>query len=61
MPKKKAYKRPRQIAVYAPDPLVDKLKVEMLKRRRKMGPCVLDILHEYFKNMNHEVPMSREG
>lgn len=46
---KKVYKRPLQIAVYAPDPLVVKLKEEAKKRRRKVGPTALEILYEYFE------------
>jgi hypothetical protein len=37
-----------QIAVYAPKPLLARLKREGTKRRRKVGPTVLEILLEYF-------------
>ena len=46
--RKKPYKRPRQIAVYAPDPLIEQLKEEARRRRRKLGPTVLEILREHF-------------
>lgn len=45
---KKKYKRPRQISVYAPDPLIKQLEEEGRRRRRKVSPTVLEILREYF-------------
>lgn len=37
-----------QIAVYPPDDLRKKIEAEAAKRRRKLGPTVLEILLEYF-------------
>lgn len=56
MPKAKSYKRPRQVAVYAPKPLLGKLQEEAKRRRRKLGPTVLEILREYFKHREEGYP-----
>jgi len=37
-----------QIAVYPSDELRKKIEAEAAKRRRKLGPTVLEILLEYF-------------
>ncbi|HEX8797862.1 MAG TPA: hypothetical protein VF772_04575 [Terriglobales bacterium] len=47
--KKSTYRRPRQIAVYAPEAVVMQLEMEARRRRRKLGPTVLEILREYFE------------
>lgn len=46
---KKPYKRARQIAVYAPDWMINQLQDEAKKRRRKLGPTVLEIVREYLE------------
>jgi hypothetical protein len=45
MPKKISY---GQIAVYANEDLRKKIETEAAKRRRKLGPTVVEILLEYF-------------
>lgn len=37
-----------QIAVYTPPALMRKVEQEAVRRRRRLGPTVLEILHEYF-------------
>lgn len=46
--KKKWRHRYTQVALYTPPLLLQKLKSEAVRRRRKLGPTALEILHEYF-------------
>lgn len=38
----------KQVTVYLLPELSKKLEREAIKRRRKMGPTVIEILHDYF-------------
>lgn len=42
-------KRFRQVALYPEPRLLSRLQEEASRRRRKLGPTVLEILHNYFK------------
>lgn len=44
----KPAKKGTQIAVYPSDDLRKKIEAEATKRRRKLGPTVLEIVIEYF-------------
>jgi hypothetical protein len=53
--KKKALKkRHTQISIYAPPLLYDQVVAEAAKRRRKLGPVCMEILHEYFDKGAHD-------
>lgn len=54
--KKKWRHRYTQVAVYTPPLLLAKLKGEALRRRRKLGPTVLEILHDYFAKQESDYP-----
>jgi hypothetical protein len=42
-------KRTKQVTLYILPDLLKQIEEEGVKRRRKLGPTVIDILHEYFE------------
>jgi hypothetical protein len=56
-------KRNIQIAVYAPRRIVQQLRREARRRRRKLGPTVLEIVREYFHTQKgiEEHYLGKEG